>query len=354
LGIPMDQWLKKEDVFAIGQIKKVGGSQRSFRVPWALLKVVEEPKEGVCRCQLFNRFKDPLEKDPAVLGYRCIKLGTTTAPLNFRLVNAKDKMGLAGQAVAVSAGDFSSKPKEERSTQADGSIHTRDSFQNIAFVRVLGAGGENRAQIPVEILDDHPVICPYSVTPQAEAQGQFELTQTRLFRRLYESHLVVAELTQELNRLIETHKGKEALDTAQRGLKAMDADIANYAEELAGLKKTAQELPKGGARSDLSEGEQRLSELKARRKELHAFADSLNKALQEAGSPEKQELRARVQQAQLMENDGEFEKAIQIYESIVQKEGEQSTVSSHLKKLKESWQVKDESHRQARNFIYGV
>ncbi len=55
-----------------------------------------------------------------------------------------------------------------------------------------------------------------------------------------------------------------------------------------------------------------------------------------------------------MENDGEFEKAIQVYESIVQKEGEQSTVSSHLKKLKESWQVKDESHRQARDFIYGA
>src|SRR6266849_2125635 len=80
LGIPMDQWLKKEDVFAIAQIKKVGGSQRSDRVPWALLKVIEEPKDGVCRCQLFKRWKNTVEKDPGVLGYRCIKLGTTTAP----------------------------------------------------------------------------------------------------------------------------------------------------------------------------------------------------------------------------------------------------------------------------------
>src|SRR5262249_23121490 len=152
------------------QIKKVGGNQRSDRVPWALLKVAEEPKEGVCRCQLFNRFKDPLEKGAAVLGYRCIKLGTTTAPLHLRLVDAKGMMPLAHQPVAVSAGDFSAKPKEERSTQADGSILTRDAFQNIAFVRVLAAGGETRAQIPVEILDDRTVICPLSVTPQAEAQ----------------------------------------------------------------------------------------------------------------------------------------------------------------------------------------
>src|SRR5438128_8231827 len=76
LGIPMEKWLKKEDVFAISQIKKVGGGQRSFRVPWALLTVIEEPKDGQCRCQLFNRFKNPLEKGPGVLGYRCIKLGT--------------------------------------------------------------------------------------------------------------------------------------------------------------------------------------------------------------------------------------------------------------------------------------
>src|SRR5205823_87340 len=232
----------------------------------------------------------------------CIKLGTITAPLHFRLVNAKDMTALAGQAVAVSAGDFSAKPKEERSTQADGSIHTRDVFQNIAFVRVLDGGGGTRAQIPVEILDDRTVICPFNVTAQAEAQGQFEVTRRRLFNRLYESHLVVAELIQELNRLIEDHKGKEALDTSQRGLKAMDSDIASYADELGSLKKIAKDLPKGTSRVDLSEGEQRLAELKTRRKDLQDFSDKMNEALQEASSPEKQQLRAKVQTARLLEN----------------------------------------------------
>src|SRR5437773_7070271 len=136
----------------------------------------------------------------------------------------------------------------------------------------------------------------------------------------------------------------------------MDSDIANYDEELVSLKKMAQELPKGAqtARVDLSEGEQRLAELKTRRQELQGFSESLNKALQEANSPEKQQLKAKIQQAQLLENDGEFEKAIQLYESIAQKNGEQSAVASHLKKLKERWQTKDENHRRARNFIYGA
>ncbi len=350
LGIPMDRWIKENDVFAIAQIKKAGGGLRSTRVPWALLKVVDVSKDGVCRCQLFNRFKDPLEKSPAVLGYRCLKLGTTTAPLHLRLVNSKDLLPLAGQAVAVSAGDFSAKPKEERSTQADGSLETRDAFQNIAFVRVMDVGGGVRAQVPVEILGDRVVIL--SLDRQADSEGQFALARKRLVSRLYESIQVVGELFQELNRKIEARAGQDALETAQRGLKAMDGDIANFKEELAGLQKAARELPKGSRTQDLSEGERGLQQLQAKREELNRFAENLNKALQEVNSPENQRLRAQIAQAQLAENNGEFDQAIQLYESILKSGGDQSAISAHLKKLKASWAVKDKQHEGARDFIY--
>jgi tetratricopeptide (TPR) repeat protein len=360
LGIPLDKWVKKGDVFALAQIKKVGGGQRSDRMPWALLKVVEEPKDGVCPCYIYSRYsygreKEPLEKAPGVLGYRCLKLGTTTAPLHLRLVNAKNMTPLAGQGIAVSSGDFSAKPKEERSTQADGSIQTREAFSNIAFVKVLDGGGEVRAQIPVEILDDRTVICPVAFDRQSETQGQFERNRKRVRDRVYESHQVYGELIQELNRLIEARSGPAALEAGQRGLKTMDADLANYSEELTGLKKGLQELPKGaGTRPDLSEIEQRLAELKTRRQELQTFVDSLNKALAEANSPEKQRLRAQIEQARLLENDGDFEKAIQLYEGILQTEGSQSSIADRLKKLKQRWQVKDERHGRARAFIYGA
>ncbi|HEV2948225.1 MAG TPA: hypothetical protein VGX70_12675 [Gemmataceae bacterium] len=350
LGIPMDRWIKENDVFAIAQIKKAGGGLRSTRVLWALLKVVDVSKEGVCRCQLFNRFKDPLEKSPAVLGYRCLKLGTTTAPLHLRLVNSKDLMPLAGQAVAVSAGDFSAKPKEERSTQADGSLETRDAFQNIAFVRVMDVGGEVRAKVPVEILGDRVVIL--SVDRQSDSEGQFTLARTRLQNRLYESIQVVGELFQELNRKIEARAGQDALETAQRGLKAMDGDIANFKEELAGLQKAARELPKGSRAPDLAEGERGLQALQAKREELNRFSENLNKALQAVNSPENQRLRAQIAQAQLAENNGEFDQAIQLYESILKNGGDQSAISGHLKKLKTSWAVKDKQHEGARDFIY--
>jgi tetratricopeptide (TPR) repeat protein len=350
LGIPMDRWIKENDVFAIAQVKRTAGSLRSTRVPWALLKVVDISKDGACRCQLFNRFKDPLEKSPAVLGYRCLKLGTTTAPLHMRLVNSKDMMPIAGQAVAVSAGDFSAKPREERSTQADGSLETHDAFQNIAFVRVMDVGGEVRAQVPVEILGDRVVIL--TLDRQSDSEGQFALARKRLVSRLYESIQVVGQLFQDLNK---KRADQEALETAQRGLKAMDSDIASFKDELASLQKTARELPKGSrsAAVDFTEGERRLQELQAKREELNRFAENLNKALQEVNSPENQRRAAQIAQAKLAENNGEFDQAIQIYEDILKNSPDQSAVSDHLKKLKASWAVKDKQHQGARDFIYG-
>jgi len=353
LGVPLDKWIKKDDVFAVAQIKKISNSPRSSRIPWALLKATEAPKDGVCRCQLFSRFKDPLEKGASILGYRCLKLGTTTAPLHLRLVNSKDLLPLAGQPVAVGAGDFTSKPKEERSTQADGSLFTRDAFQNIAFVRILDVGGEVRAQIPVEILGDRTVVL--SIDRQSESEGQFLLTRKRLIGRLYESIQVVGELFQEINKDVESPKtAQRALEKAQNGLKAMDNEITSLNQELASLKKEAQGLPKGlqAGKLDLTEGERRFQELKSKRDELERFTNTLAKALQEANSPENQRLRAQVAQAQLLENDGEFEQAIQLYESIMQKGGDQSALAAHWKKLKASWEVKDQRHQGARDFIY--
>src|SRR5260370_30522809 len=81
----------------------------------------------------------------------------------------------------------------------------------------------------------------------------------------------------------------------------MDAEIANFDEEIASLKKAAQDAPKGQRASplDLTEGERRLQELKTNRDKLNRFTTDLNKALQEANSPEKQQLRSQVAQAQL-------------------------------------------------------
>src|SRR5262249_37409388 len=140
-----------------------------------------------------------------------------------------------------------------------------------------------------------------SLDRQSDSEGQFALARKRLVSRLYESIQVVGELFQELNKKIEARAGQEALETAQRGLKAIDGDIASFKDELAGLQKAALQMTKSSRTTplDLTEGERRLKELLTKRDELNRFAENLNKALQEVNSPENQRLRAQIAQAQL-------------------------------------------------------
>src|SRR5260370_12542140 len=67
--------------------------RRSCGRPLALLQVLEEPSGETCRCRLLSHWKDPLPQAPSVLGYRCLKLGTTEAPLRLRVVVKDDKLG---------------------------------------------------------------------------------------------------------------------------------------------------------------------------------------------------------------------------------------------------------------------
>ncbi len=354
LGAPLDHWIAKDDVFAVAQIKKAGKDTRSYRVDWALLKVIEEPKVGVCRCQLFHRRKNPLEAGSGVLGYRCLKLGTTAAPLRLRLVNEKDRSPLAGRAVTISANDFDQKPKEEHSTQADGTIFTKESYHHIAFVRVLDANGDVQAKIPVEILDDRLVVCSLGINRQAEELGDLEFKRKRWLNRVYESRLAVGVLFQELNRAAEKSP-QSFLEKAQTALKSMETDQANLTEELGELKKTAKAATQGKAiLADLAEGERRLQELRAKREELAAIATGLEKDLQLAQSPKAKDLRTMVQQAKLLESEADFDEAIEMYEKILRVGGEQPSVKAHLQKLQEEWAPKNNQHRDARKMIYWV
>jgi tetratricopeptide (TPR) repeat protein len=264
---------------------------------------------------------------------------------------------LAGQAVTISGNDFGPKPKEEHSTQADGTIQSKESYQNIAFVRVLDAGGEVRAKIPVAILDDRTVDCPLKKNRQEEELGDWNSKKKRWQERIYDSHLAVNELFQELNQYLEKQQVKEALAAAQNGLKAMENEDANFRDELAELKKTAETA--GGAQTkdlmnELAQGERRLQELRDKRKQVADFVANLDKALQKAQSPEAQNLAKMVENAKILESTAEFEKAIVMYEKILREPEPPPSVKDHLQKLQRQWTLKDKQHGQARSLIYNV
>lgn len=354
LGVPMERWVKKDEVFALVPVSQVGGETRTFRVPWALLQAVEDPKETGVRCRLYHRYKDPLSGGPALLGHRCLKLGTTRTPLQLRLVDDRFSRPLPDQALAVSRYDFDSKVEEEHSTDADGLMRTKLPYMHIAFVRVL-AGASVRARVPVEILDNHLVVVPISINPQAEILGQIDLQKKQWIDQLYESLTVTGALFKELNRLVEKKAHAAALKKAQAGLATVQADLAGRAAELRGLQAAAGDLGPG-ARLDLGEGEQRLQELQARRDELQRFVVNLENVVKEASDPRRAELLGMVEQARLLESEADYDRAIALYKKMLELSGVQpaihAQVEGRLKELEQAWKLKNEQHRRARLFIY--
>src|SRR5207244_8091505 len=125
-----------DDIFAVAQIvDQAGAGQAAFRVPWTLLQVSAEPKDGKVACLLHHRFDNPLPEAAGVLGYRCLKLGTIKAPVRL-LVLSDHKLGtpLNGKRVQISGVNFQDEPLDKLNTHADGLVISAQPYSHIAFV----------------------------------------------------------------------------------------------------------------------------------------------------------------------------------------------------------------------------
>ena len=80
----LDRGVKKDDVFALVQIKRRGDKQSAEPVEWAVVQVKEIDANGVCDCKLFHRRTSPFG-DATVAGCRCLKLHTIPASLHMLL-----------------------------------------------------------------------------------------------------------------------------------------------------------------------------------------------------------------------------------------------------------------------------
>jgi tetratricopeptide (TPR) repeat protein len=353
LGITMARWAKKDDVFAIANAPARGNP----RVEQALLQVMEEPQGGSVRCQLYQRHPDSLGDAPA---HRCIKLGTTTAPLRIRLQNRK---GVPQANLQVRVSPYGLEPKdvkEQGLTNADGFFQTKSSYQNIAFVLVYTAG-DIRARFPAEILEGRTYVCPIEVDEKADVAGQFNLRVRRWLGQLAEAQLVQANVRRKLNELMTKNDLKGAEKESQEGLKQLDADITAAARELAGLRGAERELPKGVPfkRDELARGEKRLEEFQESRTELEKFIKELEETAKL--EPERKKARALVDRARLAEGQADFDEALSLYDEAVaqyeQIEGKDKVPQVVVKRrddLKKSWTIPegDEAHRKAREFVY--
>ena len=352
LGVPLGRWLHAGDVLLISKIVQEGDKRRAQPVPWALLEVLDTGKDGICRCRYWHRFQeDRLQDEPGVLGYRCLQIATTQESLRLRLV--EDEKGTPLDAIHVQVQHPRKLKKIDASTDRDGLVVTRDKLAHFALVKVF-FGEQVRAQFPVPLVDDGPVICRLKLGGDTEGQTAWELRKDQWVRRLYESLQLASERVAQLNVLLTGQSLEAALDYARVGLKNMDEDLTNLTFERTELVRlaSAKKLPQG--RPALKEGEQRLGELQHGKKELEEFIARLESVVKEAGGDKALSLHKMLESARLFEAHADFDQAIALYEKVLQASPQQGKVRAHLKQLVDSWQPKDPQHVQARAFLFGT
>jgi tetratricopeptide (TPR) repeat protein len=357
LGVALDRWIKKDDVFALVQISPgSGGGYRAVRVPWAVLQVQKDPEEGVCACQVYNRHPNPLAQGAGVLGYRCLKLNTIQAPLRLRVVEANDKKTIpkGGLQIHVRRHGFTGEDesKVQGVTDPDGFFSTekdkdRGVFDHLAFASIVDGDKLLVPKIPVPLVDERPVVVPVNI--KVDASAQLTVRRDLWVGQVYESLLVMVDLFKDLEKLLKDKKHAEAMNRAQAAAKGLPDDLARFRQQRQMLVDDAR-----GAKLDLTEGDERLKELVTAQGKLHDLIGRLQAVLDKANDPKLKELQAKLSQAQLLENDAEFGKALDLYEQILKEDPDNVDLKKRYKKLKEDWSLKGdkEKHRRARDYIY--
>jgi hypothetical protein len=341
LGVPMGRWVKAGEVFAVSRVVK---DQRASRVAWALLQVQEMTAGGVCRCRYWRRFVgDDLRNVPGVLGYRALKLATTREPVRLRVLDEETQQPLDGTPVHVFRPG--TKEKVEVTTNRDGLAATREPFAHLAIVYLPREG----VRLPVELIAGRTAVCRVKIKGGSEALVAMEIRRDAWLRRVFDDVAVAGDRIKVLLKAV--NQSLPAAEAAAReGLKDLDEELGHLTQEHAELIQLAREHKLASARFDLSEGEQRLDELRKRREKLSEFIDRVAKLAKE--KEENVALNQQLVQARLLEAQADYAQAIALYEKVVAARPKEEKLREHLDELKQGWELHGEKHAAARKFIY--
>jgi hypothetical protein len=353
LGKSLDRWVKIGDVFRIAQV--VGrGSERAFAVPDAVLQVESlANKEGIVKCRLFNRYKDPLKPAPGSLGFRCIKLGTTKAPLRVRLMlkDARPPKPLSAYPIHVHRQSFESNDAKQGASHSDGYSSRLGEFENVAFVVVYKPPQQGKdevlARVPVPILDDRPVTIALNI--KQEKATPLLLAQDNWASRINDVYLTNKGRFQDLSEHAKKSPPAELQKEAVQFLVDLRADIDNLVKERESLIEMQKDTPE--IKLDLKAGDQGIERLRQDHDELDKFVTAQRDAIEKANDPKRLEALNLVVRARGLEAEHDYEQAIKVYEEA-QEVLNDANLGKKIERLKTAWKVKGDEHREARAFAY--
>jgi tetratricopeptide (TPR) repeat protein len=341
-------WVQPGDAFAVVRLTQQSGKLRASPLEWAILQVIEAPQGGLVRCRYFCRYEEDrvLTDAPPVAGYRCLKLNTIRGPLRLRLVDEKTQAFLSGLRVMVCPND-EFKTDLTQGTTIKGLFEAEGPFSNVAYVRVL-SGASVLVEFPVPLVDDRTVVCRMSENAAALKQGEIELRKERWVRWHQEALSLAEQRLAEFNAALSPKTLEAALKLGRQHQQAMAAEMERLKAERAHLEQLA---VKNKMPLDLSSGLVLAGALGKRQVQLEKYLTDLDKLIKEANSDQTRELIALLKRAELLEKQADFDKAIDLYESVM-KVRDSAEVKMHLEQLKAAWAIKGKDHAEARQFIY--
>jgi hypothetical protein len=354
LNAPLDRWIQKGDVLAIAEILGQGGVQRSYRKQWAMLQVVEPPKDGICVCQPLSRYEWPLPSIAGAQGLRCLKIGTTQGRLKLRLVDDKQGTPLNGLSVNISSSAFNA-PNEQHSTTPEGLVQTNHVYKHVAYVRVSD-GAQILSNIPVEIVDDRTIVCAIKSQHGGERLGQLGIRWNTFRRRLDDDRMLVDRLWTELQ-TENSLQHKEWVRKASTGLALLQTELLALHAERGELEKERVEIAKDPkiVAADLFEfapADQILKLLEDRRLSLGEGIKEMQKLIDSGIVEKTEEWKLKIKNAEELEKQADYPAALAIYEGIVKEGSKDPSLLKKLENFKKAWEPKNTQHRDMREFIY--
>jgi hypothetical protein len=354
----MTRWVKKDDIFALAPPD--GGTLAELN--WSLLQVEQAPAEeahnGVCVCRFFHRYKVR-----SITGYRCIKLGTVQTPLRIRWTQRQKvrngfKIKPLDSALTVeirrNGFDNEEATKLEMHSDPNGFLETvskgKDGvFNNVAFVRVIN-GPVDPMQVPIALVDDQPVII--EVTGSKDVDTLFTLGLSEWQRKVAESVQMQVDLFKRLEMLgSKAENRSEILSAAASGMKRAQEDRSTLLKERRDLAEKAKKSNK-----DLKTPieDKRLQQLEEYETALATFIDKQKQIEEKENDPQVKKWLREIENAKLLENDLEIDKALKIYQRIRKEGYENADLDKHVEQLQKDWELHGSEHEEARGFIYRV
>jgi hypothetical protein len=352
LGISLDRWIKKGDVFAV--VQTPSDAAPGTAVKYAVLQVETPPAgaDSTCLCRPFRRYDRPT----GGAGYRCVKLGTISAPLRLRLRQAlpNERSGPLNDALSVQIRrhgfdneDMTRSQKQTDSLDAVDTTGDKDGvFTNVAFVTAISSDGKVRARVPLAILDDQPIVLPVNVSGDAGSESVFH-------KDAWERDVTYA--WQEQNELVrETNEGAAKTENRAEFMKKIEAQRQRIQSEVVRLRAQQAEVKAEPTDPVVI----RLDQVRKGNDELKDYLDKLKKIDKEENDPRKKEWLARIEQGKQLEADWDLGKAIALYQEMLKAGAPndllKDSLEKHLADLHTEWDPKSQAHREARAFIYDV